>query len=92
MANTGFKIAPAVWDTKRTEPLTINLNTASVAELMTVPGVDLPMARRIIAARDARGFFRSIDELKEAGVPGGVIASLLEMQKAIGQAGSYERR
>ncbi|MGC9973014.1 MAG: helix-hairpin-helix domain-containing protein [Bryobacteraceae bacterium] len=92
VANPGFKIAAAVWDAKRTEPLTINLNTASVAELMTVPGVDLSMARRIIAVRDARGFFRSIDELTEAGVPGGVIESLREMRKAMDQVGRYERQ
>ena len=91
MANTGFKIAPAVWDTNRMLPLTINLNTASVAELMTLPGVDLAMARRIIAARDQRGFFRSIDELSEARVPGGVIASLQEIQKVMDQVGRYDR-
>ncbi len=91
VANTGFRIAPAVWDTNRTLPLTINLNTASVAELMTLPGVDLPMARRIVAARDERGFFRSIDELGEARVPGGVIASLREMRKAMDQVGRYDR-
>ena len=91
VANTGFKIAPAVWDTNRMLPLTINLNTASVAELMTVPGVDLAMARRIIAARDERGFFRSIDELSDARVPGGVIASLREMRKAMDHAGRYDR-
>ena len=46
---------------------------------MTVPGVDLPSARRILAARDARGFFRSIEELSEAGLPRGAIASFTEM-------------
>jgi len=92
VANTEFKIARAVWEKERTEPLTTNLNTASVAELMTVPGVDLPMARRIIGARDARGFFRSIDELSEAGIPAGVIARLREMQKAMARVGTYERR
>jgi len=33
VANTEFKIAPALWETRQTEPLTINLNTSSVAEL-----------------------------------------------------------
>jgi hypothetical protein len=91
VANTAFKIAPAVWGTKRSEPLTMNLNTASVAEWMTVPGVDLRMARRIIEARDARGVFRSIDELSEAGVPTAVIARLREMQITMAQLGDYKR-
>jgi hypothetical protein len=91
VANTAFKIAPAVWGTNRSEPLTINLNTASVAEWMTVPGVDLRMARKIIAARDARGVFRSLDELRGAGVASEVIARLREMQKSMAQLGNYQR-
>ena len=91
VANAGFKIASPVWDTQRTQPLTININTASVAELMTLPVVDLSMARRIIAARDARGFFRSLDELSTAGVPVGAIGSLREMQKAMDQVGCRDR-
>ncbi len=91
VANTAFKIAPAVWGTKRSEPLTMNLNTASVAEWMSVPGVDLRMARKIIAARDARGVFRSLDQLREAGVPSDVIARLREMQVAMAQLGDYKR-
>jgi hypothetical protein len=92
VANTGFKIASPVWDTKRTQPLTLNLNTANVAELMTIPGLDLPMARRIIAYRDAHGFFRSIDELNETGVPGSVIGALREMRKAMEQIGCRDRQ
>ncbi|MGD0308134.1 MAG: helix-hairpin-helix domain-containing protein [Acidobacteriota bacterium] len=91
VANTAFKIAPTVWGTKRSEPLTMNLNTASVAEWMSVPGVDLRMARKIIAARDARGVFRSLDQLREAGVPSDVIARLREMQVAMAQLGDYKR-
>jgi hypothetical protein len=92
VANTEFKIARAVWETRRSEPLTINLNTSSLAELMTVAGVDLPMARRVVAMRDARGFFRSIHELSEAGIPADVIARLREMQKVMERIGGYERR
>ncbi len=92
LANEGFKIAPAVWSEERSEVLTFNLNTASIAELMTVPGVDLAAARRIIAARDARGFFRSIDDLSEAASPRGVIASFADMRKAMDRAGSHERQ
>jgi Helix-hairpin-helix motif len=92
VANTAFKIAPAVWGTKRSEPLTMNLNTASVAERMTVPGVDVRIGRRIIEARDARGVFRSIDELREAGAPTAVIARLREMQIAMAQLGDHKRK
>ena len=91
VANTAFRIAPAVWGTKRSEPLTMNLNTASVAEWMTVPGVDLRTARRIIEARDARGVFRSIDELREAGAPTAVIARLRQMRIAMARLGDYKR-
>jgi DNA uptake protein ComE-like DNA-binding protein len=91
VANAGFKIASPVWNTQRTQPLTININTASVAEWMTVPGVNLSMARRIIAARDARGFFRSMAELSAAGVPGGVTGSLREMQEQMDQMGCRDR-
>lgn len=91
LANTAFKIAPAFWKTDRTLPLTLNLNTASVAELMTVPGIDVAMALKILAARDARGVFRSLDELREAGVPEEVLAKLREMQAAMVQLGSYDR-
>jgi len=91
VANMAFTIAPTVWGTKRSEPLTMNLNTASIAEWMTVPGVDLRVARSIIAARDARGVFRSIEELREAGVPAAVIARLGKMQAAMAQLGDYRR-
>jgi len=78
--NSSFKIAPAVWERDRTLPLTLNLNTASEAELMTLPGVDLPIARRVVDDRRARGFFRSLDELsRAAGISPGLSQSLLEM-------------
>jgi len=65
--NSSFKIAPAVWERERTEPLTLNLNTAAEAELMTLPGVDLGIARRIVAERRVRGFYKSLEELRTAG-------------------------
>lgn len=41
----------------------VNLNTASVAELKTLPGVGAVRAQAIIAARKERGGFRSLDQL-----------------------------
>ncbi len=91
IANTDFKIASAYWETDRTEPLTMNLNTASVAELMTIPGVDLRMARAIIQARDATGFFRSLDDLAAADVPPAVIDRVRQMQSRMKKVKEYHR-
>jgi len=33
---------------------------------MTLPGVDLAIARRILAERRSRGFYRSLEELRAA--------------------------
>jgi hypothetical protein len=91
--NAGFKIAPAVWERDRTLPLTLNLNTASEAELMTLPGVDLAIARRIVAERRARGFFKSLNELREAaGLSPGLAKSLEEMSAQMQGEKEYKRQ
>jgi helix-hairpin-helix protein len=64
MLNSEFKIAPSMWTNDRRLPLTINLNTATEPELMTIAGVDIVLARKIVAARNAHGFFRSLNELE----------------------------
>lgn len=43
----------------------INLNTADVAALDTLPGIGESKAKAIIAYRDSHGGFKNIDELKE---------------------------
>jgi len=91
--NPSFKIAPAVWERDRTLPLTINLNAASEAELMTLPGVDLATARRMVAERRARGFFRNLDELREvAGLSPGLLKSLVEMNEQMQREKEYKRQ
>jgi len=47
---------------------TVNVNTASAAELETLPRVGPVLARRIVEHRDRRGGFRALEELRE--VPG----------------------
>ena len=90
LLHNAFKIPTAVWQQERTLPLTFNLNAASVAELMTVPGIDLALARKIVAARDGRGYFARVDDL-EAIVPPAVLASLQRMSEQMKNAAPYQR-
>jgi len=46
---------------KLTEPL--DLNTATLEELIDLPGIGPVLARRIIEYREAHGGFRSVEEL-----------------------------
>ena len=54
---------PAVRDESVYRAARIDLNTATRAELCTLPGVGETMADRIIADRDANGPFRTPEEL-----------------------------
>ena len=69
LVNADFKIAPAIWSSDRTLPFTLNLNTATEVDLMMIPGVDLAVARKIVSARRARGFFHSLDDLNAVLAP-----------------------
>lgn len=78
--NEEFLIARAAWEYERTKPMAVNLNTATEAELMTFDGVDLNLARRLVAARGRTGFFRSLEDVRGVG---GVTASLVERWEAM---------
>ncbi len=46
-------------------PRPVNLNTASAAELEALPGVGEARAREIVATREKRGGFKTLDDLTE---------------------------
>ncbi|MGD0222016.1 MAG: helix-hairpin-helix domain-containing protein [Terriglobia bacterium] len=93
LLNEDFKIAPAVWEHERTLPLSINLNTASEAELMTLPDVDRALAARMVASRHSRGYFHSLDEVGLIeGVSPALLQSMNEMADKMGKAGAYNRQ
>ena len=82
-----------MWERERTVPLSLNLNTASETELMTLPGVDSALAARIVAGRHSRGYFRSLDEegLIE-GVSPALLQTMKEMAEKMKKAGMYTRQ
>jgi competence protein ComEA len=43
--------------------LVLNLNTATLMELQTLPGVGPVLARRIVEFREKKGGFRRVEEL-----------------------------
>ncbi len=93
LLNEDFKIAPAVWERERTLPLSINVNTASEAELMTLPGVDLALAGRIVTSRHSRGYFRSMDEVGLIeGISPALLQTMKEMTEKMRKAGMYTRQ
>jgi competence protein ComEA len=55
----------------------INLNTASAAELETLPGIGPVLAAAIVADREAVGPYRSVDDLaRVSGISTGIIEEL----------------
>lgn len=50
-------------DTTPTEPKIIDVNTATSAQLQTLPGIGPVLAERIIAYREEYGAFESVGEL-----------------------------
>ena len=90
VVNSQFNIASSVWATDRRLPLTINLNTATEPELMTIAQIDLAAARRIIAARSEQVFFRSVGDLDPI-LPHEIMRRLNSMSEEMKQLPPYQR-
>ena len=59
----------------------ININTATLAQLDSLPGIGPVMANRIIAFRQKSGLFKTLDELRK--VPGMGASKFAEIQSLI---------
>jgi competence protein ComEA len=62
-------VAPSGPDAPQAQPATagsgpVNINTASAAELETLPGIGPAMAQRILEHREANGPFATVDDLQ----------------------------
>jgi competence protein ComEA len=58
----------------------ININTASQAELESLPGIGPTTAQKIIAYREANGFFQTIEELDNvSGIGPGTIERIRDL-------------
>jgi competence protein ComEA len=56
------------WDLLVSLLVVVNLNTATIQELQTLPGIGPSLARKIVMFRQKRGGFRKVEEL--LAVPG----------------------
>ncbi len=69
LAGLAFAATGAFSEAPLTAPLSaVNLNTATRSDLQILPGIGPAIAGRIVADRESRGEYASIDEL--ARVPG----------------------
>ena len=65
----------------------VNINTAGIQELDTLPGIGESLARRIIAYREANGPFKSVEEIMEVSGIGEAKFAELEDQITVDDEG-----
>ena len=90
VAATGATLAaqaktPAAAAAKPASTTVVNINTASVTEFATLPGVGAKMAARIIEYRQKNGPFKKVEELMNVRGIGEKNFLKLKPQLAIGQ-------
>jgi len=56
-------VSPALAEAKAAPTEKVNINTASIEELVTLPGVGPTLAGRIVEYREKTGQFASVEEL-----------------------------
>ena len=70
-----------------TDPIVVNINTATVQELEALPGIGPVVAQRIVAYRDEHGAFRTVEELtKVKGIGESKLEELLDLITTGGDA------
>lgn len=57
-------------------PPPVNVNTATIFDLMTVNGINQALAAKIITYRERRGRFKTVNDLKNAGASQALLSSL----------------
>lgn len=63
----------------------VNVNTAGMAELMSIKGIGEAKARAIIEHREKHGPFRNVDELKNVSGIGEKLLATLRSQVTVGE-------
>lgn len=61
--NSYVKIPEYLWAGEEMINLKINLNTASICDLMSFPKINMEKAKEIINRRDKEGYFKSVEEI-----------------------------